>query len=105
MGEPEMQVEINTDWIVGHLIVIQGFHHGRFENRGKVLEYLPYSLLRYDYLSSVSRLSDATENYTVVDFKLAPLQAGQIQLQSPFAVSLPNRFLNTWTFTGRLPLR
>lgn len=34
MGDPEMHVEVITDWEVGSPIVIKGFHHVAFENKG-----------------------------------------------------------------------
>lgn len=74
MGEPEMQIEIRTDWTAGKPIIISGFHHARFENTGVVLLYEPYSVLSYSTLSSVSRLPDLPENYSVLTFLLAPVE-------------------------------
>ncbi len=37
MGEPEIEIEIQTDWIVGNSFVIKGFHHGKFENKGEIV--------------------------------------------------------------------
>jgi uncharacterized protein YndB with AHSA1/START domain len=70
MGEPGMKIEIITDWKVGNPIVIRGFHHTRFENRGVVLRFEPYKILEYTHLSSVSRLVDRSENYTIISFNL-----------------------------------
>jgi len=74
MGEPEMHLEINTDWAVGKPIVIRGFHHAHFENTGVVLLYEPFLLLSYSALSSVSRLPDMPENYSVLTFQLTPVE-------------------------------
>jgi uncharacterized protein YndB with AHSA1/START domain len=74
MGEPEMQLEIITDWNVGSAIVIKGFHHIKFENKGTILHFEPNKLLKYDYLSSISRLPDQPENYTTIEFALNPLE-------------------------------
>ncbi|MFA6059848.1 MAG: SRPBCC domain-containing protein [Taibaiella sp.] len=74
MGEPEMQLEITTDWKVGNPIVIKGFHHIKFENKGTVLYFEPNKSLKYDYLSSISRLPDRPENYTIIELALSPLE-------------------------------
>jgi uncharacterized protein YndB with AHSA1/START domain len=74
MGEPEMQLEVITDWKVGSPIVIMGFHHIQFENKGTVLHVEPNKHLKYDYLSSISRLPDQPENYTIIEFVLNPLE-------------------------------
>lgn len=71
MGEPELEIEVETDWIVGNPIVIRGRHHVRFENRGVVLEVVPQARLRYSHLSSLSRLPDEPASYTSLDFGLA----------------------------------
>lgn len=74
MGDPEIQLEITTDWKVGNPIVIKGFHHIKFENKGTVLYFEPNKSLKYDYLSSISRLPDQPESYTVIEFTLSPLE-------------------------------
>jgi uncharacterized protein YndB with AHSA1/START domain len=73
MGEPEMGLEIMTDWKVGNPIMIRGFHHVKFENKGKILESEPDRVLKYDYLSSISRLPDKPENHTIIEFRLTPV--------------------------------
>ena len=74
MAEPEMELEITTDWKVGNPITTKGFHHIKFENKGKVLEFQPNKTLRYNYLSSLSRLPDQPENYTEIEFRLTPFE-------------------------------
>lgn len=76
MGEPEMRIEVATDWTVGGPIVVRGFHHARFENRGTVLRFEPMQVLRYSHLSSLSRLPDTPENHSVFEFRLQPVQDG-----------------------------
>jgi uncharacterized protein YndB with AHSA1/START domain len=76
MGEPEMDVAVETDWVVGGPIRVTGFHHARFENRGTVLRFEPNQELRYSHLDSVSRLPDVPENYSVIDFRLTPVEGG-----------------------------
>jgi uncharacterized protein YndB with AHSA1/START domain len=70
MGESEMQIEIDTTWKVGSPIIIRGFHHVKFENRGVVVEFEKENKLSYTHLSSVSRLPDVEENYSVIEFVL-----------------------------------
>ena len=72
MGAPEMGLEISTSWEVGSPILIRGFHHAKFENRGIVLEYLPQNTVSYNFLSSISRLPDEEKNYSVLRFMLTP---------------------------------
>lgn len=74
MGEPEMKIEVITDWRTGSPIVIKGFHHVKFENKGTVLQFKPVEGLKYNYISSLSRLEDAPENYTVIEFILTPFE-------------------------------
>lgn len=69
MGE-EMDLTIVTSWEVGSPIVINGFHHAAFENKGTVLRYEPFQLLSYSHLSSMSGLADVPENYTILSFLL-----------------------------------
>ena len=66
MGEPEMNLEVHTDWKINSPIFIRGFHHVEFENKGIVLEYEEGKKLSYSHLSSVSRLPDITENYSIL---------------------------------------
>jgi uncharacterized protein YndB with AHSA1/START domain len=72
MGEPEMKIEIITNWKVGTPIVLKGFHHVKFENTGTILQFEPNRILKYDYLSSISRLPDKPENHTIIEFRLTP---------------------------------
>ncbi len=70
MGDDEMKPEIATDWKAGSSITINGFHHTKFENKGVVKEFIPEKILRYTHLSSVSRLPDLPESYSIIDFRL-----------------------------------
>ena len=72
MAEPEMQIDIVTDWTVGSPVVITGRHHVHFENRGVVLRFEPESVLEYTHLSSFSRLPDRPESYTTLSFRITP---------------------------------
>ncbi len=74
MGEPEMKIEVIADWEVGKAIIIRGFHHIDFENKGTVLQFEPNKLLQYSHLSSLSRLPDVSENHSIITFSLLPYQ-------------------------------
>ena len=69
----ESEIEIITDWQVGNPFLIRGKLHGiKFENTGRVLQFEPGKLLEYSHLSSLSRLPDKPENYSVIAFSIAP---------------------------------
>jgi uncharacterized protein YndB with AHSA1/START domain len=70
MGEPEMMIEVETDWRVGHPMVVRGFHYGRFENTGVVLVFEPQKRLSYTHRSSLSRLADQPQSHTTMAFDL-----------------------------------
>lgn len=72
MGDPETEIDIQTNWLVNGPIVISGFHHLKFENKGTVLQFEPGQALKYNFLSSLSPLPDLPENYTVIEFTLSP---------------------------------
>ncbi len=71
----ETEINIITDWKVGNPIVIRGNLHGiHFENKGTVLQFELEKILQYNHLSSLSRLPDKPENYSVVEYRLAPIE-------------------------------
>jgi len=74
MGEPEMGIEVYTDWQVNGPIFISGFHHIKFENKGIVLQYDINRVLEYSHFSSISRLVDIPENYSIIRFVLTPIE-------------------------------
>jgi uncharacterized protein YndB with AHSA1/START domain len=73
LGDPEMKIEVQTDWKINSPIFIRGFHHVKFENKGIILHYDREKKLSYTHLSSVSRLADTQENYTTLEFALTPI--------------------------------
>lgn len=73
MGEPEMKIEVCTDWEINTPVFIRGFHHVKFENKGIVLRYDEGKMLSYSHMSSVSRLPDQPENYSILEFILTPV--------------------------------
>ncbi|MEO6522259.1 MAG: SRPBCC domain-containing protein [Mucilaginibacter sp.] len=71
----DSEIDIITDWKVGHAISISGdSYESRFENKGIVLQFEPERFLQYNHLSSLSNLPDKVENYTVIGFTLTPAQ-------------------------------
>ena len=70
MGDPEMNIEILTDWKVSASFIVKGFHHVQFENKGTILQLEPECIFQYSHLSSFSDLPDKAENYTVITFRL-----------------------------------
>jgi uncharacterized protein YndB with AHSA1/START domain len=73
MGDPEMKIEIQTDWKINDPIFIRGFHHTSFENKGVVSQYHQNRKLVYSHLSSTSHLPDKPENYSILEFILTPV--------------------------------
>jgi len=73
MAEPGMELDIVTTWQPGTSIIISGFHHIKFQNKGIVLRFEPDHILQYNYLSSLSRLPDKPENYSDLEFCLTPV--------------------------------
>ena len=72
---PDMEINITTDWRVGSPLVIRGNMNGKnFENNGTVLQFEPEKTLQYSHLSSISRLPDRPENYSIVGFTLNPTE-------------------------------
>ena len=73
MGDPELKLIIETDWTINGQIIIKGFHHVSFENKGVVEVFEKDKRVKYSSLSSISRLPDQPENYTSTEFSLEPI--------------------------------
>ena len=73
MGDPELNLTIETDWNIDGQIIIKGFHHVNFENKGVVEIFEKNKRLKYSSLSSLSPLPDRPENYTSTEFILYPV--------------------------------
>ncbi|HVX50220.1 MAG TPA: SRPBCC domain-containing protein [Chitinophagaceae bacterium] len=70
-------IEINTSWQQGSNITITGdWYKAGFKNSGIVLKAEKPVLLIYTHLSSLSRLADKEENYTILEFRLAAAEDG-----------------------------
>jgi uncharacterized protein YndB with AHSA1/START domain len=70
----ETQINIVTDGKVGGPILIHGYlHRIKFQNKGTILQYEREKILQYSHLSSLSRLPDELNNYTIFTFVLTPV--------------------------------
>jgi len=85
LGDPEMDIEVQTDWKINSPIFIRGFHHTNFENNGTVLQYEKEKILSFTHRSSVSKLADKKENYAVLEFILT-----LIDKQTQLTVNIEN---------------
>lgn len=85
LGDPEMNIEVQTDWKVNSPILIRGFHHVNFENKGIILQYDKEKRLSFSHLSSVSKLVDKKQNYTVIEFILT-----SVDRQTQLTVNIEN---------------
>jgi uncharacterized protein YndB with AHSA1/START domain len=72
LGDPDMEIEVQTIWQVNAPIIIKGFHHVQFGNKGIVLAFEKERKLSFTHLSSVSRLPDIPESYSTLTFILEP---------------------------------
>jgi uncharacterized protein YndB with AHSA1/START domain len=67
-------IKVESDMQPGSTIFFSGTLHGRaFRDKGFVLDAEPERLFRYRYLGEASRLPDVPGNYTVFEFRLAPV--------------------------------
>jgi len=75
MVSDDVEINISTGWKVGSPVVIRGNMNGKdFENNGTVLQFEPEKTLQYSHLSSLSRLPDQLKSYSMVEFRLQPMQ-------------------------------
>lgn len=69
----DSEIEIVTTWEVGTPIIIniqKVSHKASFKNGGVVLQFMKERILEYSHLSSLSKLPDQDENYTIIRFTL-----------------------------------
>jgi len=69
----DSDIEVITTWEVGSPIIInvhEVSYKTPFTNTGIVLKFLKNRVLEYSHLSSISRLADQPENYTLIRFTL-----------------------------------
>lgn len=71
----ETDIDVITDWKTGSPVIIRGDLHGiYFENNGTVLAFEQGEKLQYNHLSSLSKLPDELENYSIIEFILSPIE-------------------------------
>ncbi|WP_426670156.1 SRPBCC family protein [Mucilaginibacter sp. McL0603] len=69
----DSEIEIVTTWEVGSPMIIhvqEVSYKTAFTNTGIVLQFVKERILEYSHLSSISRLPDEAENYTIIRFTL-----------------------------------
>jgi tRNA-Thr(GGU) m(6)t(6)A37 methyltransferase TsaA len=67
--------EVETDWKPGSPIYFRGAWEGKkYEDKGKILEFIPHQRIAYLYWSSFSGLPDRPENYQTITFELGSEQ-------------------------------
>ena len=69
----DSKIEIYTTWEVDTPVIInvqEVSYKTSFTNTGVVLQFLENRVLEYSHLSSLSRLPDQPENYTLIRFTL-----------------------------------
>ncbi|MFZ5971898.1 MAG: SRPBCC family protein [Bacteroidota bacterium] len=60
-----------TDWQVGSPVFFRGVWDGKaYEDKGTVLEHVPFTKLKYNYWSSFSTKPDLPENYANISYLL-----------------------------------
>ena len=75
MISDDIEISISTDWKIGSPMVIRGNMNGKnFENNGTVLQFEPEKTLEYSHLSSTSRLPDQPESYSIIEFRMQPME-------------------------------
>jgi|SRR6185312_15422796 len=66
-----------SKWEVGGSISYKGIWEGKeYEDKGKILKYVPEKLLVSTYWSGMSGKPDLPENYQVVTYELTPVEGG-----------------------------
>ncbi len=66
-----------TDWTVGGPIIYKGEWEGRpYEDKGKVLEFVPHARIVSTYWSNMSGLPDVPENYNTIVTELEEVNGG-----------------------------
>ena len=73
--------ETVTDWQVGSEIIFQGEYQGQtYRDKGVIRENVVNKLLSYSYWSAFFGLEDKPENYSLVTYRLSPINQNQTTL-------------------------
>ena len=69
--------EVVADWKVGNPIIWKGVWEGKpYEDKGRILEFVPEKRLVTTHWSPLSGTPDVPENYHTVTYELAPEDGG-----------------------------
>jgi uncharacterized protein YndB with AHSA1/START domain len=97
------EIDISTDWQPGNVMTVSGKKPYPFKNIGFVLKFEPEKTMSYSHLSSISKLPDVPENYTVIAFELTAIADNQTKLSvttSNFpTASIYHHFAYYWRIT------
>ncbi len=101
----DQPVNITTTWQVGAPIITSGDFHGKtYTNKGVILAHEPPDALSYTYWSSLSEQADIPENYSAIEFSLAP-EAGGIHLRVTHTNLTTPEIFGHWRFYWRMALQ
>jgi len=96
-------VDVVSDWKEGSNMIFKGMLYNKpYEDKGTILKYEPGKLFIYNYWSKLSTLPDEVSNYSVIEFRLAPVgdQTELTLTQSNFMLDTMYRHFNFyWTVT------
>jgi uncharacterized protein YndB with AHSA1/START domain len=105
IAEPEMRIGITTDWKVGSPIIVKGHHNNvGFENKGTILRFEPHSILQYTHLSSLARLPDKAENYTMIEFRLERTEENATSLNVRISNFPTESIFKHWEFYWKVTI-
>jgi uncharacterized protein YndB with AHSA1/START domain len=69
--------DAQSDWQSGSPLIFKGVWNGKeYLDKGIVLEKVDERLLKYSWLSSLSGLEDEKENYSIITYRLTPINGG-----------------------------
>lgn len=69
-------VDVISDWVVGDTIIFRGKVNGNYEYKGTILKLDLEKEFEYTSWSKILRLEDKSENYSVIRFRLTPIEEG-----------------------------
>jgi uncharacterized protein YndB with AHSA1/START domain len=68
----DLEINVSSEWKVGSLIMFSGKQHKTNSYKGTILKFEVGKVFQYSLWTRISRLPDKPENYTIIDFTLAP---------------------------------
>jgi len=70
----DAELEIISGWVIGSPIILKTNLNGKHEFKGKILQMEPGKIFQYSSWSKISRLPDIPENYSLIEFRLTPME-------------------------------